>query len=72
VSTPNPFAPQVSQLVTQEKLEQFNQQLRVLDNAQRESELLQRAGIDQTDNLAKIQSARDIILRFKAVYFPGQ
>ena len=72
MSTPNPFKLQSSTLVGPEKLDQLNQALRALTSAENEANLLQSAGVDQSDNLAKIKTARAQILQLKQVYFPGQ
>lgn len=72
MSNPNPFATYSSTLVGPERLDQLNSALRALTTAENESNLLASAGVDQTDNLKKIQAARAQILQLKQVYFPGQ
>lgn len=69
---PNTFVTSTSSLVGPDKLDQLNSALRALDSAEAEATLLARAGVDQADNLSKIAAARNQILQFKSVYFPGQ
>jgi hypothetical protein len=72
MTRPNPFVTSTSQLIGPDTLQKLNDQLRALDSAEREATLLQQAGVDQAGNLKSINDARDSILRFKSVYFPGQ
>ena len=72
MSTSSPFSTQSSTLINQSHLDDWNKALKALDVAENEAYLLQRAGVDQSDNLQKISSARTQILQFKQVYFPGQ
>jgi hypothetical protein len=73
MSTPNPYAPQnPNSPLTFEHLQQINNALKALDQAQAQAELGQSAGLDMTVQLTTIQTQRDQLRKLKQVYFPGQ
>jgi hypothetical protein len=63
----NPNSP-----LTQQHFEAIKAALDVLDNAQQQAELAQRAGIDVQAQMDTIKQQRAQLLQIKNTYFPGQ
>ena len=62
----------LSTIVGDEKLPELQDKLKQLDLADKEIELMTRAGIDTTDAKKQSKEARDALLKIKNAYWPGQ
>lgn len=60
-----------SNIIKHDHLEKVKSHMLKVNEALRESELANRAGIGNPDNHAKLEEVRDKLLKFKQVYFPG-
>ena len=58
--------------LTEEDLTRINQAIQMIDQYQPHVEKAHRAGVDQTENLARMKESREKLLNLKQHYFPGR
>jgi hypothetical protein len=62
----------LSTIVKDSDLDDIRDKLKQLDVADKELELLRRAGVDTAEAQKQSASARDSLLKLRNTYFPGQ
>lgn len=58
--------------LTLDHLQQIKNSLSVIEQAEAQISLAERAGIDMTNQKAQIADSKAKLLQIKSVYFPGQ